>query len=138
MRRQSCHRLKEIVDTSSALQYIVELAATGMCDGTPDNGVVPAERLSRLRMAQVAWKSSAWSTVDNFPYSKGMSPHPMMTSGNLVVFRSSTSRIGELVLLRFPSEARGIPSNLWHLDLGSNRVEALCADDSQDLVVFSW
>jgi len=60
-----------------------------------------------------------------------------MTSGNLVVFRSSTSRVGELLLLRFPSEARGIPSKLWHLDLSGYRVEALCADDSQDLVVFS-
>jgi hypothetical protein len=89
-------------------------------------------------MAQDAWKSSAWSTVDGFPYSKGMSPYPVMTSGNLVVFRSSTTRIGELLLLRFPSEARGIPSKLWHLDLSSHRVEALCADDSQDLIVFSW
>ncbi|KAI0000708.1 hypothetical protein BJV74DRAFT_882774 [Russula compacta] len=46
-----------------------------------------------------------------------MSPFTMMASGNLVVFRSSRSLTGELVLLRFPSESRGIPEQLWYLDL---------------------
>ncbi|KAI9507854.1 hypothetical protein F5148DRAFT_1284735 [Russula earlei] len=134
--RRSCRHLKEIVATCSAIQYIVELAAAGMSDGIL-NGVVPVERLRRLRDAQMAWKSPVWSSVDHFPYSRGMSPYPMMTSGNLVVFRSSRSRIGELVLLRFPSESRGIPERQWNLDLGSNRLETFSVDDSQDLVVFS-
>jgi hypothetical protein len=123
------------VDASSALQYIVELAAAGMCDGTPD-GTVPAERLRRLRGIQSAWKGSTWSLVDHFPYSKGISPYPIMASGNLVAFRNS--RRGELVLLRFPSESRGIPERLWHLDLSTNRLEAAAADDSQDLLVYVW
>lgn len=125
------------MDASSALQYIVELAATGMCDGTPD-GAVPAERLGRLWGTQSAWKSPTWTLVDRFPYSKGISPYPMMASGNLVVFRNSRSRRGELVLLRFPSEARGIQERLWYLDVNTNRLEAACADDSQDLLVFVW
>jgi len=89
---------------------------------------------------QGAWKGSSesWSSVDDFPYSKGISPYPMMASGNLVVFRNSRGPRGELVLLRFPSESRGIPGKQWYLDVGTNRLEASCADDSQDLLVFAW
>ena len=125
------------MDSSSALQYIAELAAAGMCDGAP-NGSVPAERLRKLREMQNAWKCPAWSTVDRFPSSKGMSPRPIMASGNLVAFRSYRSRMAELVLLRLPSESRGIPEQLWSLDVGTNLLEAACADDSQDLLVFTW
>ena len=125
------------MDASSALQCIVELAAAGMCDGTPD-GAVPAERLRRLRGIQSAWKSPAWTLVDHFPYSKGFSPFLRIASGNLVVFRSSRSHRDELVLLRFPSESRGIQERLWYLDVDTNHLEAACADDSQDLLVFVW
>jgi hypothetical protein len=136
-RCQTCHHLKGIVDASSELQYIVELAAAGMCDGMP-NDATPAEQLRRLRGMQSAWKSSSWSLVDNFPYSKKISPYPVMVSGNLVVFWSSSGRRGELVLFRFPSESRGIPERLWYLDMSTNRLKAVGADDSQDLLVFVW
>lgn len=108
-----------------------------MRDGAPD-GAVPAARLRSLREMQDAWKRPAWSTVDRFPFSKGISPYPMTASGNLVVFRGCRSRRGELVLLRLPSESRGIPERLWTLDVGTDRLEAACADDSQDLLVFTW
>lgn len=134
--RRSCRRLKDIVDDSSALQYIVELSAAGMCDGAPDS-VGPAERLDKLQKAQTAWGSSSWSPVDNFPYSKDMSPFPVTASGNLVAFRSDRSRMGELVMLRFPSELRGIEGQLWYLDLDCDRLESICLDDTQDLLIFS-
>jgi hypothetical protein len=109
-----------------------------MCDGPP-NDIVSAERLRRLLAIQAARKTSgsAWTLVDDFPYSREMSPYPMMASGNLVVFRSSRSRMGDLVLLRFSSKSRGIPEHIWYLDLDCNDLEAFCADDSQDLLVFS-
>ena len=61
-----------------------------------------------------------------------------MASGNLVAFRNCRNRRGELVLLRLPSESRGIPEQLWSLDVGTYLLEAACADDSQDLLVFTW
>ena len=87
---------------------------------------------------QGAWKSSSWSSVDAFPYSKGISPYSMIASGNLVVFQNHRGFRGELVLLRFPSESRGIPEKQWYLDVGTNRLNASCADDSQDLLIFAW
>jgi hypothetical protein len=126
------------VEASSALRYIVELAGSGMCDGPP-NDIVPAERLRRLLGMQTAWKTSAWTLVDDFPYSR--EPRVVATSGNLVVFQSSLSRSTvELILLRFPSKSRGIPEQIWYLDLNSIEygLKAFCADDSQDLLVFSW
>ncbi|KAI9444091.1 hypothetical protein H4582DRAFT_2071684 [Lactarius indigo] len=118
--RRSCRRLKDIVDDSSALQYLVELSAARMCDGAP-SAVGHAERLTRLQKAQAAWRSSSWSPVDHFPYSKEMSPFPVTASGNLVAFRSDRSRMGELLMLRFPSDLRGIPEQLWYLDLDCDR-----------------
>jgi hypothetical protein len=87
---------------------------------------------------QTAWKTSAWTLVDDFPYSREMSPYPIMASGNLVVFRSTRSHMSELVLLRFPSKSRGIPERIWYPHLDYNDIDTSCADDSQDLLVYSW
>ncbi|KAI0253022.1 hypothetical protein BJV78DRAFT_1352103 [Lactifluus subvellereus] len=133
---RSCHRLKDIVDSSSALTYTIELGATGMCDGTP-NGVGPAERLKRLRNSLTFWKNSVWSQPDHFPYSE--QKDLAAVSGNLMVFLSTISVANgvTLVLLRFPSELRGIPEQQWYLHLEVTSLECISADDSQDLLIFS-
>ncbi|KAI0250492.1 hypothetical protein BJV78DRAFT_1155130 [Lactifluus subvellereus] len=137
--RKSCRRLKDIVDASSALIYIIELAAAGMCDGAP-NGVGQTERLRRLWSSQSRWKcppSPTWSQPDNFPYSQRILAYPLAASGNLVIFHDSHRGLGKLLLLRFPSYLRGIPGRQWYLDLKSkNHIERICADDSQDLLIF--
>ena len=107
-----------------------------MCDGAP-NALRPAERLIRLQKAQIAWRISSWTPVDHFPYSKELSPFPVTASGNLVAFRSDRSRMGELLMLRFPSDLRGVPEQLWYLDLDCDRLDSICLDDAQDLLVFS-
>ena len=127
------------MDTTASLRYIVELGAAGMCDG-PLDAVGPAERLRKLEGSQAAWKSSAWSQPEGFPYSKKMFPFPLALSGNLVVLKGPTfgsRHTGELLLLRFPSEARGIPEQLWYLDLDCEHIEAISLDESQDLLIFS-
>ena len=123
------------MDTTASLRYMVELAATGMCDG-PSNSVGPAERLRKLASSREAWKSSVWSQPEDFPYSKGMSPSPVALSGNLAMFTGPEFNDGEYVFLRFPSEARGIPERVWHLDLECESIEGICLDDSQDLLIF--
>ncbi|KAI9462779.1 hypothetical protein BJY52DRAFT_110557 [Lactarius psammicola] len=137
--RRLCRRLKDIVDTTASLRYIIGLGAAGMCDG-PLDAVGPVERLRRLESSQGAWKSSAWSQPEGFPYSKKISPFLVAQSGNLVVLKGLTfgsRHMGELLLLRFPSEARGIPEQLWYLDLDCEHIEAVSVDESQDLLVFS-
>ncbi|KAH9026282.1 hypothetical protein EDB83DRAFT_1929011 [Lactarius deliciosus] len=137
--RKLCRRLRDIVDTTASLRYVVELGAAGMCDGPPDT-VSPAERLKRLEGSQAAWKGLAWSQPECFPYSKKIFPFPVALSGNLVVLKGPALGIrhtGELLLLRFPSEARGIPEKLWYLDLDCQHIEAIALDESQDLLVFS-
>ncbi|KAF8268329.1 hypothetical protein EI94DRAFT_1727952 [Lactarius quietus] len=137
--RRLCRRLKDIVDTTASLRYMVKLGAAGMCDGPPDTSG-SAERLKRLEHSQAAWQSSVWSQPEDFPYSKKIFPFPVALSGNLVVLKGpicGNRRTGELLLLRFPSEARGIPEQQWSLDLGYQRIEAISLDDSQDLLVFS-
>ena len=126
------------MDTTASLRYIVELSAAGMCDGPP-NAVGLAERLRKLEASRTAWKSSEWSQPEDFPYSKKVFPFPVAQSGNLVVLKGPTFRSGEFLLLRFPSETRGIPEQLWYLDLDCRQyIDGIALDDSQDLLVFSW
>lgn len=127
------------MDTTASLRYIVELGAAGMCDG-PSDAVGSAERLSRLEGAQAAWKTSAWSQPEGFPYSRKIFPFPVALSGNLVVLsglKFGSRRTSELLLLRFPSQTRDIPERLWYLDLDCEHIEAISLDESQDLLVFS-
>ncbi|KAI0299467.1 hypothetical protein BC826DRAFT_33585 [Russula brevipes] len=136
--RTSCLRLKNIVDQSSTLQYIIELFGTGMCDGQ-SGGVSSAERLDRLRRSQASWKSPTWREPADFPYSKKICSVPAAVSGNLMVFYSigsGTYRKQDLLLLRFPSELRGIPEQQWSLILDCSHINAVCVDDSQDLLCF--
>ncbi|KAH9962343.1 hypothetical protein BC827DRAFT_1197761 [Russula dissimulans] len=135
--RRSCHHLRGVVDTSSALRYCIELYATGMCDGSSSH-VGPAERLDRLRRSQTSWKSTSWYQPACFPYSEKISPFLMAQSGNLMMFHTfiSENRIGDLLLLRFPSELRGISEQQWYLDLSGDNIESVCIDDSQDLLIF--
>ncbi|KAF8268330.1 hypothetical protein EI94DRAFT_1829564 [Lactarius quietus] len=134
--RRLCRHFKDIVDTTASLRYIIELGATGMCDG-PLDAVGPAERLRKLEDSQAAWKSSVWSQPKFFPYSKKIFPIPVVQSGNLAVLKGHAFGRGEFLLLRFPSESRGIPEQLWYLDLHCESVEIIAVDDSQDLLVFS-
>jgi hypothetical protein len=109
-----------------------------MCDGQA-SGVGSAERLDRLRKSQMSWKSPAWREPADFPYSKKFRPAPVAVSGNLMVFysfASSTDLSQDLLLLRFPSELRGIPEKRWSLNLYCNYIDAICVDDSQDLLCF--
>ncbi|KAI0299471.1 hypothetical protein BC826DRAFT_1183925 [Russula brevipes] len=136
--RTSCRRLKNIVDKSTALQYMIELFGAGMCDGQ-SGGVGSAERLDRLRRSQTAWKSPTWREPVDFPYSKKIYPAPVAMSGNLMVFDDiapSLSPGQDLLLLRFPSELRGIPEQQWSLHLDCDYIHAVCVDDSQDLLCF--
>ena len=65
-----------------------------------------------------------------------MSSSPVALFGNLAVFTGPEFNSGEYVFLRFPSEARGIPERVWHLNLGCERINGIGLDDSQDLLIF--
>jgi hypothetical protein len=128
--RRLCRCLKDIVDTTVSLRYIVELGAAGMCDGPPDS-VGLSERLRKLEGSRTAWKSSVWSQPDGFPDSKEIFPSPIARSGNLVMLKGPYFGSGKYLLLRLPSEARGIPERVWHLHLDcEHMIQNICLDDS--------
>jgi hypothetical protein len=109
-----------------------------MCDGQSSGGVGSAERLDRLRRSQTSWKSPTWREPTDFPYSKTIRSVPAAVSGNLMVFyfiESGAYGKQDLLLLRFPSELRGIPEQQWSLNLGCD-IHSICVDDSQDLLCF--
>lgn len=101
-------------------KYIVEPVTTGIYDGA-SNGMVPAERLRRSVVTQAAWKSSHGHRSITFLI-PGSCLLTLMGFVNLVEFHGSRNRTG--------SSASA--------DFGHHRLEASCADDSQDLLVYSW
>ncbi|KAI0263041.1 WD40-repeat-containing domain protein [Gloeopeniophorella convolvens] len=141
-RHQLCHRLKEVIDASSALQYTIELAAAGIHDGAPST-TGPAERLAKLRSLRTAWRDSAWSAGDAFPQLRRLYPFPLTVSGNLIVFQTHPIRTAEteagtksrLLMQRMPSPLRGIPERHWFVELDCPRMQSVRVDDSQDLLV---
>lgn len=60
-RYQLCCHLKDIVDTTASLRYIIELGVAGMCDGPP-NAVGPTERLGNWRV--FGWPGRVWSGLN--------------------------------------------------------------------------
>jgi hypothetical protein len=86
----------------------------------------------------MSWKSPTWREPADFPYSKTIRSVPAAVSGNLMVFyliASGAYSMQDLLLLRFPSELRGIPEQQWSLNLGCD-IHPICVDDSQDLLCF--
>ncbi|KAK1222796.1 hypothetical protein PQX77_014322, partial [Marasmius sp. AFHP31] len=65
-----CKRLRQLINESSALQYILELAITGNVDGQHSSLPV-AEKLSALRSHQRAWDKLKWNRELQWPMAGG-------------------------------------------------------------------
>ncbi|KAI0259295.1 hypothetical protein BC834DRAFT_907057 [Gloeopeniophorella convolvens] len=135
--RQTCRRLKEVIDRSSSCRYIIELAENGMCDGV-SGSLGPSERLRSLREFQAAWKTPGWIQGYHWPQldNSDQLRFPAAVSGNVLAhYMPFAARgTGELLVQRFPSKWRGIPGGNWRIKLDSP-VRHVHLDDSQDLLI---
>jgi hypothetical protein len=122
--------IRDLIDTSVAIQYKIELAVAGMEDGPPSN-VGPADRLKILKEHQSSWHNLTWK------------------SDHLITkFRNQWECLGgvlvnvldephhSLVIRQLPSIVRGIKVTEWRIDM-SFRIYDFTFDPSQDLLAVS-
>ncbi|KAI0066345.1 hypothetical protein BV25DRAFT_1529227 [Artomyces pyxidatus] len=128
--RQTCHRLKSIIEASVLLQYRIELAACGMLDGERGPHTLPVhERLERLKLYQEAWLNLTWTENNDLAHLLGRNYSDNVTTGVALGF---PSRLDSTLLLQtVPSFLRGIDEDHKIFDGPTRTLVRL--DLSQDL-----
>ncbi|KAI9056374.1 hypothetical protein FKP32DRAFT_1639392 [Trametes sanguinea] len=126
--RQICRLLKDIIDEDVRLQYKIELAASGLEDGT-HNTLTVAERLRMLQTRNEAWDNLAWTAREEIP----------MLQGGVWELYGGVLGQGEgartLVFKQLPSTLRGIEGRQWRIeDVGVN-IRDFGMDPAQDLLI---
>ncbi|KAI0048645.1 hypothetical protein FA95DRAFT_1678127 [Auriscalpium vulgare] len=133
----TCHRLKTVVDSSMHARYIIELAATGMCEGPAAQYLDTPERVRRFR---------AYEAARAGPIVLAELPFVPALVGNLWRMRMSVTTLVTDVLevdghtrvyvQQMPSAVRGIEERHWNLRLPKFTYVA-AVDASQDVLVVS-
>ncbi|EAU92699.2 hypothetical protein CC1G_01744 [Coprinopsis cinerea okayama7 len=126
--REVCRDLKTLVDSTSVLQYKIELYATGTESSILDNRNV-ASRLEKLKSYDKGWAQLAFSARDNIPMKRG---GVWELYGGVL---AQNSRMGTFYFNRLPSTIRGIKAKAWTMEPPSFQVRDFGMDPSQDLLV---
>jgi hypothetical protein len=132
---QTCKALQDIVSQTPALEYVLALAARGLCDGPP-SPTTPASRLERVKAYDQAWHTFSWSEhlILELPY-----PHqaPYVSGDTLVLpvhDHEMKGVIRSFIMQSIPSPLRGISGRRWRIDFDFF-VEPFVIDATQDLLV---
>ncbi|KAI0048655.1 hypothetical protein FA95DRAFT_1571720 [Auriscalpium vulgare] len=131
----TCRRFKTLVDSSMDLQYVIEPAAAGMCEGPAVQYLALPERLQRLR---------AYEDARTGPIALQELPFVPALAGDLWRMRISVTTIvtvameagvrERLYVQQMPSAVRGIEERHWEISLPPYHAMA-AVDASQDLLV---
>ncbi|KAG2159123.1 uncharacterized protein EDB93DRAFT_1118193 [Suillus bovinus] len=138
----TCRYLRKVLDTSSALQYAIELEAQKMVEVTAlDAMIFPAERLEILRNQMRSWQAFKPTIVDQFLQPGG---EVSMSFGHLSTWddRPQIAQIAHIRALDSGSLEESLSYRRWNADSYPMpkdtpfRVHSVCMDPSQDLLVF--
>ncbi|CAE7212593.1 unnamed protein product [Rhizoctonia solani] len=125
--RQACRLLKQFIDGSAELQYLIELYSFGYVPpSNPRHDILYPEKLRLVKEHQRQWKTTSWTQVDMYPLKKRNSSSVSSTydfCGGIYAQGFSLPGIGEhtrrLDLYQLPSVNRGTPWKQWSIeDLG--------------------
>ncbi len=109
MNSQVCQLLKNVIDTSTDLQFQIERAVTRTKDGSSAHLSV-AERFKRLRDSQDAWKSMRKTAESSVPVHDLEEARGVHVSGSLL---GQLGNHNSLLFNQLLSPIRGIPSKEW-------------------------
>ncbi|KAG1724545.1 hypothetical protein EDB19DRAFT_309780 [Suillus lakei] len=126
--RLVCKALRSRVDENPAAQYIIELAVTGMEDGTQSQ-LTAASKLALLKERNACWEALKWGETRDLPLLQGDIIWELCGG----VFAQSRLP-GALRLYRLPSRYRNIPPSSWKIPLLSDTKD-FTMDPAQDLLV---
>ncbi|KDQ64121.1 hypothetical protein JAAARDRAFT_187494 [Jaapia argillacea MUCL 33604] len=129
--RQVCRFLSDAIDEAVGLQYKIELAASGMEDGPPNDAESIDSRLDKLRDHVNAW--------DEMTLSKQLLPGPIQSRiyrlcGGVFGY-VPIDRPSQVAFTQLPSKSRNIPQKQWTINLTGRTINAFTMDPSQDLLL---
>ncbi|KAF9229120.1 hypothetical protein BS17DRAFT_771061 [Gyrodon lividus] len=125
---QVCRLFHTTIEQNALLQYIIELAVSGMQNG-PHSVMDHANRLAALRNSQAAWNTLQFTGLKDIRMLQGSLYE--LYGGVLV----QSNHLGGLVFRRLPSHYRGIDEHVWSLDLPDVNLRDFTLDPAQDLLV---
>ena len=127
---QVCNSFRNIITTTTSLQYIIELALAGQVDN-PQCNLSAAARIDILRKHQSASRTLDWSR--KYSISLGSGGLWELYGG---VFGMSTTD-GALAFHQLPSDLRSVEQKMWTIgpDFGIREMRDFTMDPAQDLLV---
>ncbi|PSR76494.1 hypothetical protein PHLCEN_2v8397 [Hermanssonia centrifuga] len=131
MSSQVCQLLKNVIDTSTDLQFQIECAVTRIKDGSSAHLSV-AERFKRLRDSQDAWRSMRKTAESSVPVHDLEEARGVQVSGSLL---GQLGNHNSLLFNQLPSSIRGIPSKEWEIAGFEFAVNDFAIDQCQDLLI---
>ncbi|KAI0047052.1 hypothetical protein FA95DRAFT_1606411 [Auriscalpium vulgare] len=129
--RQTCRFLKNLVDDTPVLQYLIALARTGMCDN-PLSSHTTHERIQKLTEYNDAWTNLRWTEHTTLPWPQASDP--LYHSWALHDGIWAQAFASKIVFHQLPSRLRGIVSSRWEIKFPFY-VEDFTFDASHDVLV---
>ncbi|KAI0354449.1 hypothetical protein OH77DRAFT_502769 [Trametes cingulata] len=132
--RRVCTLLNSLIDTSSALLYLIELGVEGLIDGRP-GGCCTSERLAQLLERRKRWLTLDWSHVHSLAPQEVIpqSPLPYELQGG--TFLNVRNRAGQVVINRTLLPTRADPHSEHTNHVLDMHALDITADLTQDLLV---
>ncbi|PFH54809.1 hypothetical protein AMATHDRAFT_134646 [Amanita thiersii Skay4041] len=130
--RSVCSTFCILIDSSVALQYKIQLAASGQEEAPSSAGseAPKATCLETLKQKQRAWANLQWVERMTVSYSYG---DLWELYGN--VLAQNTSDSSRLLFYQLPSRYRGIKRRDWSVDVRQYRLRDFGMDPAQNLLV---
>ncbi|KAH8101724.1 hypothetical protein BXZ70DRAFT_71911 [Cristinia sonorae] len=131
--RQVSKGFDQLILSSQAIQYKVELDANGYADGPP-GGLPTSERLQALQSLTTAWATMQPTNTVHFPINiRRVLSTPYGLFGDHFVWFTDL----EICVMQIPSVYRGIPMKKWTIAprVVVERLQTFVIDQDQDLFV---
>lgn len=128
--RESCRKLRAIIDATVSLQYTILLGIHSMKDGSSSCKMTISERFSTLRAYQNLWNHADWQDQQDLPCREG----GLWELAGDIFGQTPTLDSGTVELTQLLSLSRGVAKKIWTLQLEPAIIE-LTMDTSQDLLV---
>ena len=130
---QVCQKFRTIVNDDSVLKHRLNCYVAGVADGNSQLYSL-ADRRERLRRWTVGWKTSCerWKRGPAHSITRTRDDR-IYCDGSVLVQMSLNDHI--VSLTRLPAESRGIQTESWTLSGFDFRIEDICHDHAQGLMV---
>ncbi|KAI0048680.1 hypothetical protein FA95DRAFT_1016598 [Auriscalpium vulgare] len=133
--QKTCRRLRDLVQESSKLQYMIKLSARALCEGPDARLLSISERIQRLQAYDDA-RAGHSIKHQELPFIPALigDMNQLRISVTTLILASVRADGLRVYVQQMPSVTRGLEERHWDLKLPPNH-RVLAVDASQDLLV---